>query len=154
MWNLAHSDDCHYHLFIMARHGMVPRKRQAEAWQLLAGAPYGIEKYAGSKNNMRLCVIISNKRRSTNTPRLHGTDAKKCISLLHFRSVGLFLARRRLTSCACRSPKGWGSDGLVVVGELCLLPVNFSVGSIEINGKTLLKLLQFNLPWGFDFKAL
>lgn len=104
------------------------------------------------------CVlIISNetvKRLGTNTPRRHSTDAKKCISLLHLRSVGVFLARRRLTSGACRFPNGWGKDWLVVVGELCLLPVNFSVGSIEINGKTLLKLLQLNLPRGFDFKAL
>lgn len=56
------------------------------------------------------------------------------------------------TCCPCRSPCRRGSDRLVV-GDLGLLPTGFSIGSIKINGKTLLKLFQLNLPWGFDFKA-
>lgn len=36
--------------------GWCHAKRQAEPWQLLAGAPYGIGKDAGRTNNMRLCV--------------------------------------------------------------------------------------------------
>lgn len=34
---------------------MVPRKLQAECWQLLAGAPHDIGKEAGNKNNVVLC---------------------------------------------------------------------------------------------------
>lgn len=41
-----------------------------------------------------------------------------------------------------------------MIGGLGLLPTGFSIGSIKINGKTLLKLFQLNLPGVFDFKAL
>lgn len=34
-----------------------------------------------------------------------------------------------------------------------LLPTGFSIGSIKINGKTFLKLLQLYLLWRFVFKA-
>ncbi len=41
-----------------------------------------------------------------------------------------------------------------MVGALGLLPTCFSIGSVKINGKTLLKLFQLNLPGVFGFKAL
>lgn len=39
-------------------------------------------------------------------------------------------------------------------GDLGLFPTGFSIGSIQINGKTLLEPFQLNLPGIFDFKAL
>lgn len=50
-------------------------------------------------------------------------------------------------------PHGFGRDDLVF-GDLVLLPTSFSIGPIEINGKTFLQLLQLYLLGGFVFKPL
>ncbi len=65
----------------------------------------------------------------------------------------LMLVQQQHTCCTCRPPGRWGGDRLVV-GALGLLPTGFSIGSVKINRKTLLKLFQLNLPGVFDFKAL
>lgn len=50
-------------------------------------------------------------------------------------------------------PNRFGRDRLVF-GDVLLLPTSFSIGPIEINGKTFLKLLQLYLPPGLVFKPL
>lgn len=57
------------------------------------------------------------------------------------------------TGCPYGLPNRLGRDSLVF-GDLVLLPSSFSVGPIEINGKTFLKLLQLYLLWGLVFKPL
>lgn len=50
-------------------------------------------------------------------------------------------------------PHRFGRDDLVF-GDLVLLPTSFSIGPIEVNGKTFLQLLQLYLLGGFVFKPL
>lgn len=57
------------------------------------------------------------------------------------------------TSCPYGFPNRFGRDSLVF-GDLVLLPTSFSIGPIEINGKTFLKLLQLYLLRGLVFKPL
>lgn len=60
---------------------------------------------------------------------------------------------KKSTGCPYGFPHRFGGDGLVF-GDLVLPPTSFSIGPIEINGKTFLKLLQLNLLCGLVFKSL
>lgn len=141
----------------------MPCKLQAEEWWLLAGVPYGLGNDRSSKSRVRGGAfnfsVKMTKYSRTNFP-LYNTEVKKkkneevlYKSFLLLSVCRFILVQEQHTCCPCRFPSRWGSDRFLV-GDLGLLPTGFSIGSIKIKGKTLLKLLQLNLPWGFDFKVL